>query len=411
VKAFIFFIAVLGAVMFALVVTPSTWAADTLTILYSFQGGSDGAEPWSGLISDAAGNLYGTAAGWGAGTNGVVFELSRTSSGAWSETVLYSFAGGSDGSNPVGIVFDGKGNLFGLTRLGGDSLCACGTIFELSPNSGGGWTEQVLYRFSVSTPSSPLNSPTLDSAGNLFVVTPNGGAGGRGAVFELSPNVNGGWTGRTIYSFSKTSGLPSWGPVTLDSAGNLYGTTQNEGGPDGGGKGTVYKLSKTAWGWNFTLLYTFRGPRGAYPVGTVVFDSVGNLYGTTSEGGATNHGTAFELSPTTQGQWKETLLHDFTGGRDGAIPWAGPTVDSAGNVYGVTTGSATAPSTVFMLSPSPLGGWKFQVLADLPATNGYFGFAPLLNDAAGNLYGVSLGAGNSKCEGGCGFVYELAPSL
>ena len=255
-----------------------------------------------------------------------------------------------------------------------------------------------------------MGAPTLDSNGNLFGTTPYGGTNDCGIVFELSPSANGQWTERTIFNFSQTSGRLPFTGVILDGAGNLYGVAQGPGGPDGTGKGTVYKLSKVAWGWSFSLLYTFRGPRGAYPIGSLVFDSVGNLYGTTSEGGKTNNGTVFELTPTTQGQWKETLLHDFTGRSDGGMPWAGLTIDPAGNLYGIA--AFTATNTAFKLSPSSRGGWIFEVLADVIPANGYVNLAPFLLDSAGNLYNVTSIGGSGSCLNGygCGFIYKVSPS-
>ncbi|HEY4905574.1 MAG TPA: choice-of-anchor tandem repeat GloVer-containing protein [Candidatus Sulfotelmatobacter sp.] len=399
----------MAAIIFALL--PCVWASDVQSILYTFTGKADGAGPTNVLIADASGNLYGTAAGGGVNNYGTVFELSPNSSGGWTETVLYSFAGGDagDGSNPMGIAFDGNGNIFGLTRLGGtsDSVCGCGAVFELSPGSNGGWTEAVLYRFTLQSGISPLGAPTLDAEGNLYGTTSGGGANGYGTVFELSPEAKGGWIEKTVFDFSSTSGVEPFTNVILDSSGNLYGVTTGRGGPDGTAKGTVYKLSKVAWGWSFTLLYIFRGPRGAYPVGGLVFDSAGNLYGTTSEGGAANFGTVFELTPTTQGQWKETLLHDFTGGSDGGIPWAGLTIDAAGSLYGIA--AFTETNTAFKLSPSPRGGWFFEVLADLAPSDNYVNTAPFLLNSAGNLFNVSSAGGGGSCDPGCGFVYEVSP--
>jgi uncharacterized repeat protein (TIGR03803 family) len=389
-------------------------AADTQTTLYTFTGYGDGGQPEGGLIADADGNLYGTTAGGGAYYDGTVFELSPNGNGRWTETVLYSFAGGDagDGSTPLGIVFDGQGNIFGLTQFGGtnDDVCNCGTVFELSPNSNGGWAETVLYTFVVGGGLVPMGAPALGADGSIYSTTSEGGEYNDGVIFQLSRNSDGGWTYKTIFDFSQTAGRVPLTGVILDSAGSLYGVAQGSGGPNKMGKGTVYRLSKVPWGWTYTLLYTFQGPGGAYPLGNLVFDSTGNLYGTTSQGGATNNGTVFEVSPTTKGQWKLSILHDFTGGSDGGGPWAGLTIDSTGNLYGVTAGSSTILSTAFELSRSSAGIWKFQVLADLPYSNGYFNLAPFLRDAAGNLYNVMTGGGGGNCHGGCGFVYELSPN-
>jgi uncharacterized repeat protein (TIGR03803 family) len=290
------------------------------TVLYSFTGGDDGANPSGPLTFDSAGNLYGTASGGGTYGFGVVFELSPVGT-SWAESVLHSFAGGTDGKFPVsGLIFDSAGNLYGTTYNGWGTA----TIFEMSP-SGGEWTEQVIY--SVETSGAGL---TMDAAGNIFSVTYS-------EVFELSPNGNGGWTPSVIHTFT---GYPKDGyyadtsPV-LDKAGNVYGTTV-EGGPDNGG--TVYRVSPGKKGkWKETILHSFRGfKRGNSPAAGIVFDEAGNIYGTTFWGGKHDWGTVFELvAPVGKGSYKEKILWSFTGA-DGLGPYAGVILDSAGNLYGAT---------------------------------------------------------------------------
>jgi uncharacterized repeat protein (TIGR03803 family) len=309
------------------------------TVLYSFTGGADGNTPYfSDVIFDSVGNLYGTTYLGGAYGLGAVFELSPVGA-SWTETVLYSFAGGADGSTPeTGLIMDPAGNLYGTTYAtpwGGSP-----TVFELSP-SGGGWTKQVIYN--VATSDAAL---TMDAAGNIFGV-------GYSTAFELSPNGNGGWNPTVIHTFPsgpKDGSLPE-GTLVLDQAGNLYGTTAL-GGTDNAG--VVYKLSPGEKGkWKETILHSFKWGDGANPFGAVVFDAAGNMYGTTSEGGNYgNQGAAFKLvAPVGKGSYREKVLWDFNGS-DGSSPSCSLILDSAGNLYGTTQyGGEVGSGLVFELTP------------------------------------------------------------
>ena len=245
-------------------------------VLYSFQGGSDGKNPLAGVIFDSLGNLYGTTAGsdagcWVAGC-GTVFKLSPDGSGGWTETALHTFQAGSDGVFPEsGLVFDKAGNLYGTTLAAGDmgcpdSLIGCGTVFKLSPDGSGGWTNTTLHAFhgggDGSTPTSDL---IFDEAGNLYGTTRQGGTHNFGTVFELSPNSSGTWTETVLYRFlGGGDGGDAQGGLTFDQSDNLYGTTQQGGAAD---FGTVFELSPDGHGgWNETVLYSFQyGNDGLYP--------------------------------------------------------------------------------------------------------------------------------------------------
>ena len=398
----------------------AAWATDTQTILYSFQGihtnKADGASPQGGVIADSAGNLYGTTTYGGACTFnktkgcGTVYELSPSSSG-WTETVLYRFSGGADGANPDGnLVFDANGNLYGAAGLAGNTTCSsgCGVIFELFPNSSGGWTQSVIYTFSGQPDGQgPGGGLIFDAAGNLYGITSQGGSGtgtgcavGCGTIYELSPASGGGWTESILYDFSSTAGgVGPTGHLVFDAAGNLYGTTGGGGSTTcdpGVGCGTVFRLANVSGTWQYGSLYTFQGPRGATPGNGVVIDGAGNLYGTTLSGGSASDGVVFELSPTAQGQWKETLLHVFTGDSNGFAPQS-LTIDTSGNIYG------TSNAVAFKLSQSSKGGWIFQVLSSL--STGDTILAPLLRNASGDLFGVSFTLGTQVA----GTVYELSP--
>ncbi len=337
----------------------------TETVLYSFAGGSDGANPYGNLIFDKAGNLYGTTSAGGGNANcgggcGTVFELSppATQGGAWTETVLYSFAGQSDGANPyAGLIMDKSGNLYGTTQTGGGVSCGaatCGTIFELSPPAAQGdpWTETVLHAFGKGSDGThPMAGLTFGLRGAIFGTTPTGNdKATSGIVFKLKPPATqgGAWTEGVLYRF--TGGTDGGGPnaaLVVDKTGNLYGTTF--GG--GTGFGTIFEI---AFGtWTETVLYNFAGGSdGASPAAALLRDKTGNLYGTATSGGTNSNGSAFELSPpAAQGDpWTETTLYDFAGGHDGSLPQGGLIFGKGGQLYGTTsTGGGPKDGTVFRI--------------------------------------------------------------
>jgi uncharacterized repeat protein (TIGR03803 family) len=380
--------------------------AQTETVLWNFNG-----LPYSSLIFDHAGNLYGATWSGGAFGLGSVYELSPNGSGGWNETVLYSFCSApncADGARPGGpLVFDSAGNLYGITTFGGNNDCggqeACGVVFELSP-VGGSWTETVLYSFCPDGNCAdgwwPEGGVIVDPAGNLygdsslgaFELSPSGGGwtyqiiyssggvytmdaagnlfGGAGsAVIELSPNGSGGWNPTTIYTFSSGGDGPHGSPGTLvvGQAGNLYGTTDSGGGFK---VGTAFRLSPGANGWTEQTLYSFRpaDKNGYPPYGGIVLDAAGNIYGTTGEGGEYGAGTVFELvAPTGKRAYTEKILWSFNGSSEGYYPTTGVILDSAGNLYGTTeyggdqgggvayevTGVPVTTTTTLTSSPNP----------------------------------------------------------
>jgi uncharacterized repeat protein (TIGR03803 family) len=272
------------------------------TVLYRFMGSTDGQYPESDtLVFDQVGNLYGTTITGGLYHAGSVFKLTP-SSGGWRMEILYSFAGGADGYLPgTGVIFDGAGNLYGATGSGGDPGCSqgwgCGTVFQLTP-SGSGWTKRILHTFTDGTDGgNPTDGLFLDKSGNLYGSTGFGGTGCQacGTVYELSP-ASGGWTFRVIYSFAGWAGSEgSWGTLNMDAAGNLYGTGFFDGPY---GAGTVFKLTPPGSGWTYTSLHNFTGGSdGEMPVSNVTFDANGNMFGTTSNGGAYRLGVVWEITP------------------------------------------------------------------------------------------------------------------
>lgn len=406
------------SVLFAAVLFfSSAWAADQETVLYNFGNPPDAAGPLGSLLMDAAGNLYGASGGGGLYCSpyydcGTVFKLSRTQGGGWTEVVLHSFGSGDDGSGPNGsLIMDAAGNLYGTTYSG--------IVFELSPNQNGTWTETVLYRFSGGDDGNdPAGGLVMDAAGKLYGTTNGGGAYGWGTVYELSHNGGGGWTETVLHSFNYSSndGHSPTGNLAMDAAGNLYGTTYN-GGQGGGfcqsnGCGTVFELSLGGGGWTETVLHSFDANDGYGPEAGLAMDAAGNLYGTTYQGGNLGGlvcapfgcGTVFELSPVAGGGWTETTLYSFNGRPDAGYPQSNLILDAGGNLYGTTSmGGANNYGSAFELSPRH-GVWTETVLDSFDAGGSPTG--GLVMDRVGELYGLAEGGSNHN-----GVAYELTSPI
>jgi uncharacterized repeat protein (TIGR03803 family) len=304
------------------------------------------------------------------------------------------------------MMFDSVGNLYGTTRLGG--AYDYGTVFELTPQSDGSWDETVLHSFDKQDRvTTPYAGVVMDPSGNLFGT-------GAGWAYELSPGSSG-WTLTGLHSFTCEHG-DGCGPIAgviLDAAGSLYGTTQHGGSSKncGGGCGTVYQLTPTSGGkWKETVLHRFQaGGGGAGPgVGTLALDRYGSLYGTTG-GGGTGSGVVFRLSPGTDGHWRETVLYDIPGGAAGDHPSAGVVMDKAGNLYGTTIAGGDPNcdcGVVFKLAPPEgKGKWKYTVLHRFTGYDGAQPDANLVLDSQGNLYGTTATGG----AGGYGVAFEVIP--
>jgi uncharacterized repeat protein (TIGR03803 family) len=341
------------------------------------------------------------------------------------ESAIYSFAGdiGSvkDGSNPyAGLIVDSKGNLYGTTESGGNTnYPGDGTVFELSPKTGGGWTETVLYSFGASATdgNGPKAGLVMDSKGNLYGATVFGGANGAGMVFELTPSSTQPWPEKVLYSFGATStdGNGPMGTLIIDSEGNLYGTTSGGGAYS---DGTVFELTPTSTlPWTEKILYNFgaiandgNGPRAG-----VIADAKGNLYGTTAAGGSSGDGTVFELLAGTELPWTENILHNFDQiDKDGSTPKAGLIFDKTGNLYGTTFAGGANPSygglgAVFELVAEPGGTWSEKVIYSFTGVpDGNYPEGSLVFDADGNLYGTTLAGGDVPFFSN-GMVFELTP--
>jgi uncharacterized repeat protein (TIGR03803 family) len=355
--------------------------------------------------------------------------VSLTTTCAATEKILRSFKhNGRDGNNPIaGLTFDARGNLYGTTIAGG--VYGYGTVFELTPKAGGGWTEKILHNFNSDGKDGyypETAALTIDASGDLYGTTPSGGSGticACGTVYELTPKAGGKWTERILYSFNKGSrGRIPLAGVIFDAAGNLYGTTFQGGSGQlclpkhKRGCGTVYQLTPKAGGnyWTQTTLYSFdeNSGDGYYPDSSLIFDAAGNLYGTTDYGGDSVGGTVFELMPT-GGGWTEMIVHSFNGSPDGLFPMGGVTLNAAGNLYGTTYRGGTYDfGTVYELVPKEGGGWT-ETIVHTFNDNGKDGNSPgnvgLIFDAAGNLYGTTPAGGNTSCTEGCGTVFEITP--
>jgi len=348
-------LAILAAACLCIAPTNS-FAADTEKVLASFSG-QDGANPQGGVIFDSSGNLYGTTFAGGdpsckaAAGCGTVFQLLPNANGTWRKRVIHRFTG-SDGSNPFGaLLMDANRNLYGTTNTGGSASCTigsfkgCGVVFQMSPGANGTWTFKVIHRFSATGTDGSFPTSTLifDSVGNLYGTTSGGSTNAAGAVFELSPAVNGTWAVKTLHAFTGANGdgASPEGSLVFDTAGNLYGTTYHGGTS---GTGSVFQLSPTTGGnWTATTLFSFGHVDGTLPSSGVILDSAGNLYGTTTASGGTcgcQDGTVFELVRGSGGTWTETTLHTFLTA-DGHAP-LGLVFDTSGNLYGPTFVGGTA---------------------------------------------------------------------
>jgi len=354
-------VAVLGTIMLTLVLG-SGMQAQTFQVLHDFGvAAGDGNLPSSPLLKDSAGNLYGTTGFGGAHNWGTVFRLSPTSTGSFTETILYSFKGGSaDGAYPQGtLVRDSVGNLYGVTQNGGITGTGCG------------------------------------------VTTPNPGCG---VVFRLHPTTTGGWAETVLHRFTGTDGGTSFAGLVQDSKGNFYGATSVGGSA---GRGTVFKLSHTSTGWKEIVLHSFTGGAdGAEPMmfqTALTIDGLGNIYGSAYSGGSStvNAGVIFELIPQTSGAWTEKILHTFQSGADGSEPLTGVILDKSGNVYGTTLKGGTQLGSGVVFKLTAANGYtktvlhNFNALTDPARSNAHGVFF----DANGNLFGTTEYA-----------LYELTPA-
>jgi len=380
-------------------------------LLYVFQGDQDSAYPNGSLILDASGNLYGTSSGLGtSSSDGTVFELKPSGQLPWTLTTLHAFAG-NDGKSPrAGLVFDNAGNLYGTTMSGGATQN--GTVFQLTPSTGGTWTESVLHSFNGTDGDLPESELTFDGQGNLFGTTLFGGTG-NGVAFELSPSSQG-WTETVLWTFSgRSDGLYPQFALLRGAVGEFYGATNPQ--PGAYGNGTVFRLRNSGGAWHLATIASFADSDGGIPNTGLLADTQGNLYGTTSQGGKTGFGTVFELSPTAAGGWNKTELYNFNGVKSPINSYVNASAlvfDASGNLYGETAyGGPKQKGTVFKLSRVGDTWVETDIFTFADASTGENPFGGLVFDAAGNLYGTTLRGGSAPaCQNGCGAVFRLSPS-
>jgi uncharacterized repeat protein (TIGR03803 family) len=369
----------------------ASWAG-TLTVVHNFTGGSDGGGPVDGLLVDAKGSLFGTTSGGGAAGAGTVFLVDTHG----TQTVLHSFQGGADGATPNGgLIQDAGGTLFGTTTAGGTA--GAGTVYSMR-----GKTERVLYSFAGGTAdgATPQAGLVRDASGKLYGTTSAGGASGHGTVYQLIPGKGGTWTEKVLYSFAGGSdGAVPVGRVALDSAGNLYGTT-SEGGTFG--SGTVFQLAAQA-NWKENILHTFQNTNDGYtPYAGLVADAAGNFYGAATGGGSNGGGTIFELSPS-NGSYNFSVLASVPGwGVSGTF--RDVLVQPNGVIYATTHCDGNGAGSIFELTQSG-GVWTYTLLYNFTGgSDGQFSISNLV--LKGNqLYGTTI-YGGSK---GAGTVYAFTP--
>ena len=397
----------LAVMLVVLVCTSRTFAATNESVLHSFQPYLQGYPGY--MVADSAGNFYGASSGGSYGS-GLIYELTQKAQGGWAETILYNFTGGNDGGNPASLYWDGT-DFYGLTESGGKF--SSGVFFELKPRANGTWSEQVLLDFPSENAGLINPGLTRDAAGNFYATTYSSFGPAYGSLFQLTRSRAGLWTEMIVHDFTNGSdgGAPYCTPL-LDSAGNIYGTTL-EGGTDN--RGVVFEFSPSGQAsWNETVLYNFAGTTDGYNAESLVFDQAGDLVGTTQNGGAPECtssggcGTIFELKPTSNGSWTKTTLHTFGQFQDGnysAYP-SNLVTDSLGNIYGsVAYGGSQNCSAgcgfVFELSPQG-EQWLFSPIYGF--TGGKKGYSP------GNIL-LSAGAIYSSMErdipGELGSIFRL----
>jgi uncharacterized repeat protein (TIGR03803 family) len=393
--------ALMVVIVVTLVLVPAAGAASKYKVLHAFHG-KDGSTPYGGLIFDEAGTFYGTTIGGGAHDVGSVFELAPNADGSWTESVLHSF-NRSDGRQPnAALIFDAAGNLYGTTARGG---ARAGTVFELTPNADGSWTESLLHSFDGSDGEYPSARLIFDAAGSLYSTTEIGGTHNLGTVFKLTSNADGGWMESVLHSFKYGDGdgyYPTGGCI-FDAAGNLYGTTTRGGAH---GNGAVFKLTPNADGsWTEKVLHSFNRSDGESPSAGLIFDAAGNLYSTTAYGGAYGRGTVFKLTASADGSWTESVLHSLNK-QDGRYPAAGLIFDTAGNLYGAAySGGSANGGAAFKLSPNQDGSWTYSLIHIFQGTPALNPSAGLVLGSTGILYGTTAG-----CRSGCqGVVYQITP--
>lgn len=404
------------AVTFAMFSFAAGAQAATYSVVRNLNPNSGGDIPYGGLLMDHAGNLFGADSAGGTGNWGAIFELSPNSKGGWNYTEIYDCGKTNDCSVPVGsLVMDQGGDLYGVTYFG--------NVFEIMPSGSGVWTARVIHTFGGGSDGSAPSPLILDAAGNLYGVNATGGQDNLGYVFELTSSI-GGWSLVHLHDFTGSDGAGTTNTaggqvagLVWDTVGNLYGTTGLGGANSAcqGGCGLIFELKNESGTWTETVLHSFGESDGANPDAQLTIDSAGNLYGTTTSGGTKGLGVVFKLTQSS-GNWTAKVLHNFTGTHlDGAYPNTPLIMDSAGNLYGATeSGGGDLQScqvmndfgcgTVFELSQNGTQ-WKMTILhAFTGRKDGGFP-GGVLRDSSGNLYGAAQAGGANAG----GVLFKIVP--
>jgi uncharacterized repeat protein (TIGR03803 family) len=392
----------------ALAFSATAQSTPSLTTLYSFAGGSNGANPEAGVLFYAGGTLVGTTPYGGTSSYGTVYQLTPGPGGTWAQTVIYDFQGGGDGANPGAALTLGKGAvLYGTTVAGGTA--GAGTVFQLTPPAAGGaWTETVLYSFQGGTDGSgPKGGVIAGKGGTLYGTTFGGGTGAAGTVFQLTPPTGGAgpWTESVIYSFR--GGKDGGGPQSSLTGrnGTMFGTTCC------GSEGTVFELQETAGTWTKHTIFSFTAYSAGDSPGGLVLGNNRVLYGTTNVGGSSGAGIVYSLTaPATKGKpWNLTTIHNFTGGSDGGAPYGTLALGPNGVLYGTVTvgGTDTGGGVVEFTPPVGTGQpWTETVLYNFTGlSDGSLPYAGLVLGTNNALYGTTVFGGTS----GYGTVFQLTP--
>lgn len=386
------------------VAAPNEAFSDTERVLYSFTGGNDGGNSATGLTLDRSGNLYGTTVVGGTSNCGIVFKLAPQVSPPWQESALYNFTCYGDGKNPHGGVTLERGNLDGTTVAGGTGgTCTgdgCGVVFQVNAGS-----EKVLHAFTAGNDGfGPGGGVVFDTAGHLFGTTPDGGKYSQGVVYEAG-RTGRQWHERVIHAFTggRDGGVGSLGLLLLASS-DLFGVTELGGAHSAG---TVFKLTANPNGdWKLTTLYAFKGtPDAGSPYGGLIADASGNLYGTTYYGGAHGQGAVFELMLGAKGTYRERVLYSFAGGADGSASTSTLVFGRGGDLYGTTSagGGSCDCGTIFKVNPK--SGRETVLHGFTGGSDGAYSYYGLSEDAGGNLYGTTVAGGNANQ----GTVFEFTP--
>ena len=436
----------LAGAAFVAAMAPATSFATTLTTLYTFTGGKDGAYPFGGLVNGANGALYGTAMLGGGGSCsggcGTVFQLTPSGS-SWKFSVIYTFQGDLDGQQPINLTPGANGALFGVAQFGGYSGCydfgvllGCGQVFELQPPGTGQtkWTFTTLHEFTGAADGAfPAYGVSLDSAGDVYGFALSGGTcpgATCGTAFKLTPKGKN-WQFKVLHEFRGGSdGAAPYGSPMLDAAGNVYGTTSTAGRPEAictpdSGCGTVFRLAPPAAGkkaWSKTTLWSFSGTDGAFLMGSLLVGSSGAILGTANLGGDTavcaatsstpaGCGTVWQLTPPAAGKskWTRSVLWQFQAGSDGLDPTAGPTPYN-GDLYVTGSGNGTQGFGSIVKMVPPQAGkkdWTTTSLYDF--ANGADGAQPTSSLLVHGtlLYGTTMGADGGPA--GYGTVFSVTP--